>query len=480
VTFLYSAHFHPPLRYTLKETGREDDCGPDRRFLGPPSSDRTRRSEADAQQTCEVSAVAEVRVAWVRVTVATAAWLGVLFWVRLRTSRPSTWSSTAPRTARSWSAHSGRRWARPCTSTCWALGASPSPSGRGAAGRPGLWLGRAALAAAAAALVFYNAGLGAVAAVLALLRLERPAPAPRLAPGPSATAEGHDPTPLALQTRRADACRLCRRSPFGEGGEVGQARAGAQDDVETPMVLKRRGIRLKELSPDDASLQELLDSDLCLPDDPDDPVLGENAEPEGPAMAEVAREVLQGLRETLDVLNEAVGTSHDRRRPRPPSRTRPEGVARSGEPAPDHPPAGAGPSRWVKSLVPRDRQTGPVRAREEIARPSAVARGPPQGKCEDFGRSSAEAAEPPRATAPGRARGLGARGAGTGDEVSAGGQLLHRALGRGVAGLDPGHSAELAPGPELLAHRWLTSSTRSLHHSGSRRSASVASLVGPR
>ena len=33
-TFLYSAHFHPPLRYTLKETGREDDCGPDRRFLG--------------------------------------------------------------------------------------------------------------------------------------------------------------------------------------------------------------------------------------------------------------------------------------------------------------------------------------------------------------------------------------------------------------------------------------------------------------
>jgi len=79
------------------------------------------------------------------------------------------------------------------------------------------------------------------------------------------------------------------------------------------MVLKRRGIRLKELSPDDASLQELLDSDLCLPDDPDDPVLGENAEPEGPAMAEVAREVLQGLRETLDVLNEAVGTQ-----PRPP------------------------------------------------------------------------------------------------------------------------------------------------------------------
>jgi hypothetical protein len=33
-TVLYTAHFHPPLRYSMKETGREDDCGPDRRFLG--------------------------------------------------------------------------------------------------------------------------------------------------------------------------------------------------------------------------------------------------------------------------------------------------------------------------------------------------------------------------------------------------------------------------------------------------------------
>jgi hypothetical protein len=33
-TVLYTAPFHPPLRYSLKETGREDDCGPGRHFLG--------------------------------------------------------------------------------------------------------------------------------------------------------------------------------------------------------------------------------------------------------------------------------------------------------------------------------------------------------------------------------------------------------------------------------------------------------------
>jgi hypothetical protein len=33
-TFLYTAHFHPPLRYSLQETGREDDCKDGRRFLG--------------------------------------------------------------------------------------------------------------------------------------------------------------------------------------------------------------------------------------------------------------------------------------------------------------------------------------------------------------------------------------------------------------------------------------------------------------
>lgn len=33
-TLLYTAPFHRPLRYSLKETGREDDCGPGRHFLG--------------------------------------------------------------------------------------------------------------------------------------------------------------------------------------------------------------------------------------------------------------------------------------------------------------------------------------------------------------------------------------------------------------------------------------------------------------
>jgi hypothetical protein len=71
------------------------------------------------------------------------------------------------------------------------------------------------------------------------------------------------------------------------------------------MAVKRRGIRLKQLSPDDSSLQELLDSDLCLPDDPDDPAfIGEAApdEPEGPSVAELTREVLEGLHETLAIL----------------------------------------------------------------------------------------------------------------------------------------------------------------------------------
>jgi len=135
--------------------------------------------------------VAEVRVAWVRVTVATAAWLGVLFWVRLRyvqaehlvehCAAHGTELVCAFREAMGKAMHFNLLGSG---GLALAFGAVVLP------GRPGLWLGRAALAAAAAALVFYNAGLGAVAAVLALLRLERPAPAPRLAPGPSATAGG--------------------------------------------------------------------------------------------------------------------------------------------------------------------------------------------------------------------------------------------------------------------------------------------------
>jgi hypothetical protein len=69
---------------------------------------------------------------------------------------------------------------------------------------------------------------------------------------------------------------------------------------------RRRGIRLKALSPDDPGIQELLDSDLCVPEDPDDPEeidqVPAGPPPTPPPVSEVAREVLAGLRETLAVL----------------------------------------------------------------------------------------------------------------------------------------------------------------------------------
>jgi hypothetical protein len=68
------------------------------------------------------------------------------------------------------------------------------------------------------------------------------------------------------------------------------------------MKIKRRGIRLKQLDPDDASLQELLDSDLCLPDDPDDPMLADTSQFQERPPGEITREILKGLRETLAVL----------------------------------------------------------------------------------------------------------------------------------------------------------------------------------
>jgi hypothetical protein len=73
-------------------------------------------------------------------------------------------------------------------------------------------------------------------------------------------------------------------------------------------MLRRRGIRLKHIGPDDPGIQELLDSDLCQPEEaeepeePDDPAVTAETGPTIPPLSEVAREVLEGLRDTLAVL----------------------------------------------------------------------------------------------------------------------------------------------------------------------------------
>lgn len=68
---------------------------------------------------------------------------------------------------------------------------------------------------------------------------------------------------------------------------------------------KRRGIRLKDLDPDDPGIQELMDSDFCVPDDPDPPEPPEPPqppEPHVPSPREIAREVIAALEETLVLL----------------------------------------------------------------------------------------------------------------------------------------------------------------------------------
>ena len=84
------------------------------------------------------------------------------------------------------------------------------------------------------------------------------------------------------------------------------------------MRLKRRGIRLKHLGPDDPGIQELLDSDLCGPEEPEDPErTAEPSDPEVtaetapviPPLSEIVSEVLEGLRDTLAVLEKDIANS---------------------------------------------------------------------------------------------------------------------------------------------------------------------------
>jgi hypothetical protein len=72
------------------------------------------------------------------------------------------------------------------------------------------------------------------------------------------------------------------------------------------MTVKRRGIRLKQLTQEDPGIQQLLDSDLCLPEEGPDDLDAASEAGEPPLPHEVTLEVLQGLRETLAMLQRNV------------------------------------------------------------------------------------------------------------------------------------------------------------------------------
>ncbi len=76
------------------------------------------------------------------------------------------------------------------------------------------------------------------------------------------------------------------------------------------VTVKRRGIRLKQLSADDPGLLDLLESDLCADDDEaEDPDEARAAQAEVPPLGDVVREVREGLEEALKLLEQAIAGS---------------------------------------------------------------------------------------------------------------------------------------------------------------------------
>jgi len=93
-------------------------------------------------------------------------------------------------------------------------------------------------------------------------------------------------------------------------------------------------------------------------------------------------------------------------------------------------------------------EEGPVRMSETSKAPRAGA-----FSVSDGGPISVQTAHPAGAAAPGGAGRCGAAAAaGAGDDVSAGGETVHRRIRRGVSGLDARALAQLAPGAQRLAH----------------------------